>query len=493
MPRATIKFKGKQPLMKELQRLVSFRCYNDVVGSGGSKKVNELHNLVFNKYHGPSTLTQPSQEEDHITYCDQLLKGVSMFEPLYRVETDIAEGEDVLVLKEIFSCQATNRVIVSDKKEDQGINKAVVTSKSLSNIANLSGRSIWDNAKMVEKNGKKALAILEHSEYQQYYKDGGCPSGKVYEDYLLFMRRAMYKELKGDIVDDEDDSKEDNYDEEQDDDEEEDGMPSSYFFPGFLAFALWGPIMPPGFDEEYRAQCFFRTEQSKDKKKDGRNSIRKEQSEEDSKTRSGSSASEGRGLTNKEHLLMASIAQQSAFQQAFQSSRLKESRLLLLNETVKQADSDVSLWMKHCTSKMFDAPDRYKDHFAFKNLMEAMEKKRNAQVELEQAMRCGDDAGPNKYQDYVDLTLDSHMLPSSSKKAKRSTVSASNSVSITSVNIPNQKKGSEEELGIEDLVTMSTAAQRMPDGSRMCLSTEEYEKRCGYGRREKLYDDEEEA
>ena len=76
--------------------------------------------------------------------------------------------------------------------------------------------------------------------------------------------------------------------------------PDTYFFPGYLAFAIWGPIMPPGFDEDYKAHVFFAVEQSKEKKKDGRNSIRKEQAEEEATSRSGMSASEGRGLSNKE-------------------------------------------------------------------------------------------------------------------------------------------------------------------------------------------------
>jgi len=420
-----------------------------------------------------------------------------MFEPLFRIETDIAEGDDVLVMKEIFSCQIANRVIASNKKEDQGINKAVVASKSLSNFANLSGRSIWDNGKTVEKNGKKALALLEASEHQKCYKDGMCPSGKVYEDCLLFMRRAMCKELKGDIVvleDDDDSSPDRDDDDDVNDDDEEDDMPSSHFFPGFLAFTIWGPIMPPGFDEEHRAQAFFATEQSKDKKKDGRNSIRKEQFDEESKARSCASAVEGSGLSNKEPLMMASIAQQSAFQQAFQSSRMKESCLLFLNERVKQADSDIALWMKHCNAAVFDNPEQCEHHFAFKNLMEAMEKKRVAQVELEGAMCEGQEVEPNKHQAYVDLTLDSHMQPASSKKAKlASSGSASkkasgSSVSITSVNVPNRAGSNSSTDNDNDAVTMSTQGHqgchegplRVPDGTNTCLSTTDCEKLCGH-------------
>jgi len=177
---------------------VSFRCYNDVCGGGDSKKAPELQDLAFKKYHGDTLLTQPSQEEDHVSYVDQCLKGITMFEYLYRVEPDFVQGDDVLVMKEIYTCQNVHRIMVSNKKEDQGINKAVLTSTSLSNKANITGRNIWDNGKKVETNGKKALALLEHSEYKQYYVDGKTLSGTVYEDFCLWIRQAMYKELKGD-------------------------------------------------------------------------------------------------------------------------------------------------------------------------------------------------------------------------------------------------------------------------------------------------------
>jgi len=86
-----------------------------------------------------------------------------MFEPLFRVENDMAARDEILVMKEIFTCQVINRVIISDKKEDQGINKAVIMAKGMTNLANITERNIWDNGKTVEWNGKKALALLEVS------------------------------------------------------------------------------------------------------------------------------------------------------------------------------------------------------------------------------------------------------------------------------------------------------------------------------------------
>jgi len=231
--------------MKELQRLISFHCYNDVHGGGDSKKTVQLQELAFQKYHGNTHLTQPSQEEDHISCSDQFLKGAGMFEFLFRTEQDFQEGDDVLVLKEIFSCQKVNRIIVSDKKADQGINKQVVTSKSLTNFANIAGRNIWDNGKAVERNGKKALALLEHSEYKQHVDDGKTPSGTIYEDCLLFIRCAMCKELKGDKSDKEDEEEADDVEDTESNSagegDDEDDMPDIYFFPVILPLRFGDP------------------------------------------------------------------------------------------------------------------------------------------------------------------------------------------------------------------------------------------------------------
>jgi len=86
--------------------------------------------------------------------------------------------DNIWATKQIFTCQATNHVVISDKKEDQGINKAAITAKGMTNLANITGRDVWDNGKTVEQNGKKALALLELSEHNKCHMDGETPSGR---------------------------------------------------------------------------------------------------------------------------------------------------------------------------------------------------------------------------------------------------------------------------------------------------------------------------
>jgi len=132
----------------------------------------------------------------------------------------------------------------------------------------------------VQQNGKKALVLLELSEHKRHCMDGKTPSGKtpsgrVHGDCFLFARRVVHKEVKDkqkDCVDDataEEDnllgSSEDEQEEEKDD---ADDMPSSCFFLGFVAFAIWGPIVPHGFDKDCKCQVFFTAEQQKNKNED---------------------------------------------------------------------------------------------------------------------------------------------------------------------------------------------------------------------------------
>ena len=94
---------------------------------------------------------------------------------------------------------------------------------------------------------------------------------------------------------------------------------------------------------------------------------------------------------------------------------------------MKQADSDIALWMPHCSLKMFNKPDNCQHHFAFKSLMQAMQKRSKLQEELDKAIVIGN-MQHNKHQDFVDNALDAHLDPPLSKKAKVGAGSSSTSV-----------------------------------------------------------------
>ena len=72
-----IAFKGKATLMKELQRTIAFRCYNDLLTSGGSKSQKELKSIAHRKYFGNPNDT------DSLGYAAQLNSGVNSFAVLF--------------------------------------------------------------------------------------------------------------------------------------------------------------------------------------------------------------------------------------------------------------------------------------------------------------------------------------------------------------------------------------------------------------------------
>jgi len=133
---------------------------------------------------------------------------------------------------------------------------------------------------------------------------------------------------------------------------------------------------------------------------------------------------------------------------------------------------------------MFDDPEQYKNHFAFKKLMEAFEKKDVAQAALDEALAEKEDQSANKYQAFIDQALGSHMETPAKKKAKtskNSSESSTTSFGVTSVNAPAATAGTvittdqDRELTTVELAQMQEGAPTLPDGQRMCITTSEYE------------------
>jgi hypothetical protein len=93
---------------------------------------------------------------------------------------------------------------------------------------------------------------------------------------------------------------------------------------GLPAFLLWGPIMPEGADDTYRAKVFFIPPEQlqgvkkpgggssrASKKKDGRSSIRQEVSEAKAEERAAAPVADGRGYNPQQMFMAAQIAQSS--------------------------------------------------------------------------------------------------------------------------------------------------------------------------------------
>lgn len=299
--------------MKELQRTAAFRAYNDAFALGDS--MEETHLKVFLKARFFGNQSDP----DSIGYAEQLVKGLGVYGPIYEDQEDFAKGNVRLRMKRMFHCLPKD-IVCSSKRDDSGINMAVLTSTGLNNRSHLQPRALWRHAKLVETNGRKAMALVKTSEYAT----GSLPSGKTYDDYLLFLREGMWalkpqtSKVGGgeEEKDDDEEEKDDDDTDSIDDDDSDDGsdasaesgvnqhskaknphpptntnnpsngsskepskeepsvkpMKQSWFFPGFLSFALWGPIRPPDVDDDDLSPVFLTADDPSKKKERQRRS-----------------------------------------------------------------------------------------------------------------------------------------------------------------------------------------------------------------------------
>lgn len=372
-PNQKIIFAGKSALMKELQRTIAFKAYNSILSSGITSTGKVLHKQLYDLYFGDEA------NEDSVGYAEQLLRGFGSFSAMFDREEELGQGEIILKLKKCFHCMEET-IIVSDNPSKKGITMAVLSSKRLSNRILLNPRQLWDFAKLVERNGKKALAILKQSEYADTINNGNLPSGKSYEDYLLFLRREMYKELGGGVMEIGDDDNSTTSGTEV----VEDTMKDSYLFPGYMAFALWGPIIPDDMNSCHKAEAFFISDEAKDKK-NGRKYMRSNSSI-DGTTRSvhSKSVNDSVMITNeieqKAILMKAAIAQQcSSFLQATEKQNI-DVELDNFKEKVQRAEREVDRLNGFMTSEILMDPT----HHLFLAYQEAKNELKDAARDLDQ-------------------------------------------------------------------------------------------------------------
>ena len=174
-----------------------------------------------------------------------------------------------------------------------GITRSLLTSKNLTNPVDVSVLTMMRGAKEVLRNGRKALACAKDSDSD--YKDGTLPSGKTIDDSHRFIRERMYVCLKGtnNVVGDddaEDDVLSDNEtptstrrEDQQDFDNaadvtDTDKMPEDWYFPGMLAFFLWGFIVENEECVVYKSKQFQigDTTRPEEKGMNSRKQVRKE-------------------------------------------------------------------------------------------------------------------------------------------------------------------------------------------------------------------------
>lgn len=408
--------------MKELQRTVSFWAYNDVLKSGSSKKIVMQQDLVRKKYFGDSN------DDDSMGYAEQLVKGLSAFSHMFDHEDDLTGrgGPPRLVMKEAYHCCPNTVIVSSNNPSDEGINLAVLSSKALKNRSQISAENIFKNAKTVEQNGKKALAIIARSEY----KDGNMPSGKTFDDYLFFLREAMHKELHCPTS-----GSSEGGDESSSvgggnasDSESPPGAPKVHGgkssgtkeghydpFPGYIAFSLWGPIVSDESAKQYKAEAFWSADEpsndngsngnKKSKTAGGRAMIRLSESQQNRKTAAnktddstdsrsgGGTGNDGRRGKDqnkppqkKDILFAAFVAQQ---QTSSTKKEMSHHNKMLFNHyttKIKVCQKEVKEWKSLITPDLLIMTDNPNSVYVMEELKRANENLRQAVREMDEFM-----------------------------------------------------------------------------------------------------------
>lgn len=330
------KFSGTGFLQKELQGVAGFVAFQECHRRGESTTKTGLEAKIGSLYF------KNDNDEDSIGLAEQLILGTGVFSGLFNKEpvpsstngtttSATPEGASVnsssaelLVLKPELHCLGTEkRIIVGGAS---GITLPLLMAASLKlNSANLQNRTLLCRAQEHLRNCKKALSLVNRydSPYKSYSSTGNFPSGMVMEDYYMFVRRNMYTLLSrnddgehpSSLLNNDDDSP----------------MPDTWSFPGFITFALMGPIVPSALFC-YRAELLMtspssassvslsmESENTSDvvshrtpkQSKGGRTAARKAATKEETLHRSQDTTG-NRGFTTNQRLRVAGIAQSRA-------------------------------------------------------------------------------------------------------------------------------------------------------------------------------------
>ena len=162
-------------VLKEIQSAIAFHAYEQVKTTGHSTKLTDLYDQIYDKYHGKG--------EDLIGLVEKFIRGVEMFEGIYKDSHDPITGRTHMVFKDLLHCQSGKEIIVDPDPRFKGINAMTMRCTKLTDLKPLSGRTIWEMGKRVESHGRKMLALV----LQSKYKDGNIPSGTEWEDYLKIL------------------------------------------------------------------------------------------------------------------------------------------------------------------------------------------------------------------------------------------------------------------------------------------------------------------
>ena len=422
---------GGSKTQKELQASISYVAYERMFLQGGmTERAQEA--FLANEYLGNGP--------DDVSLSVQALQGHGLFEGLYEASVPIVTGAlsatqsgEVRVLKPELHC-LPDKHIVAGRKDGTGITLQFLTSKALTNRADLNGRQMLANARHVLRNCKKALSIVfRHDSPYKACTNGILPSGTSFEDYLVYVRKGMKKLLQTENV----------FNEAEEDDVEElnaddagDGVPNedpSPIFRGFMVFALLGPIVPKKM-ESYRSSLMMREDKPNGKKKggNGRLSARAATTSAAAKDRENDTSGE-RGITTQQSLQLAAIASTNEHFSRRQEAALRDRIINSMEREVKDHIWKIDKQMELIQVLRITSEDN--KHMIKYNTLHSELEVLQRELKYTEQKAIDDESKPvsNSAYTFIDLTLD-RLAPPTAKRARTTGTPAS--FCITPVDTP---------------------------------------------------------
>lgn len=222
---------------KELQGLIAFQILEGFYESGDSKNKKTLQQDLYNIFHGLG----PGEP---VSYASLAFHGHNPFSRLYEsVET--GTGNNELHISSSFTRDPSTNVVAG-----KSFSEAMLKQSTLSSNRPVAGLSLWNRADEIHRNCKKAVAFAK----DKLKPDGSFQSGtNNADDFWEYVLDKMYEYLKvsqnKQVATAEDDDGRSG-EQQGDDDNEEDsanacgGRPEGWYFCGFWAFQLYGPLAP---------------------------------------------------------------------------------------------------------------------------------------------------------------------------------------------------------------------------------------------------------
>ena len=338
----------------ELRRLVGLKCL-DVLFRRDSMKVSEQWDLMFDLFHG-------NQNTGTISNVSLLVGAEEAFEDLFEysnhpvVNRNSTADSPVKQLKYRF-CRRLQPMVLEKQITVEILSRANYRNKSL-----LLGRTLYNNAKDVLTTVRKACAFAA-----RLVDEDGVPveSGKTQDDVIEEMLSDMYRLLKGkkssEVEEDEDPTSESeelptgSNDDSVVDKNGDDDRPASWFFHGFMAVLLFGPLAP----KEQRLSFFFSSDPlPADKKSFGRAAARAERKKTEDKERSlnvVAGSKNARGMSVSERVKLAKLE----IQVGRYNKDLLDSNVLTLRVEASLLESKLERAMKRAaTTSNFDQVDQ---------------------------------------------------------------------------------------------------------------------------------------